>query len=131
MLGTGPRWLRHALLLLPMAVTAVPAWQNLTAWLAYGRTQVFRTDFALYYVFSRIGLNYGWNRLYDLNAQKHVYDAVGPIWWFPLPYTPPMACLTPPLPPLPFRSPAPRGGHGAGGCGRRSQWGPPRGWGRF
>jgi len=102
MLGTGPRWLRHALLLLPMAVTAVPAWQNLTAWLAYGRTQVFRTDFALYYVFSRIGLNYGWNRLYDLNAQKHVYDAVGPIWWFPLPYTPPMAWLTAPLTALPL-----------------------------
>jgi hypothetical protein len=95
---------RAAILVVASCAAAVPAWQYLSAWLAYGRDQLFRTDFALYYVFSRIGTTYGWNRLYDLTAQRQVYDATGPIWWFPLPYTPPMGWLTAPLTLLPLQT---------------------------
>ncbi len=68
----------------------------------YGLEDLYRTDFALYYVFSRTGLDYGWSHLYDLQAQAAVYEALGPIWYFPLPYTPPMAWLTAPLTVLPL-----------------------------
>jgi hypothetical protein len=95
---------RAAILVGLTALAVIPGWQTLMLWRTYGQTQLFRTDFALYYVFSKIGLTYGWNRLYDLGAQKHIYDSLGSIWWFPLPYTPMMAWLTAPLAALPMQA---------------------------
>lgn len=78
------------------------ALDNLQQWFHYGRDNVLRTDFALYYAFARIGLTAGWDRLYDLEAQRQVYESMGPLWWFALPYTPPMAWLVAPFTMLPL-----------------------------
>jgi hypothetical protein len=74
------------------------------AWFDYGSHGVMRTDPALYYAFSRIGLTQGWTSLYDLTAQRRVYATMPGLWWFPLPYTPPMAWLTVPLTVLPLQT---------------------------
>jgi hypothetical protein len=95
---------------LALAMTGALAWTvtlavaNLRSWYAYGRDLPLRTDFALYYVFARIGLTHGWSRLYDLAAQADVYRSLGHIWWFPLPYTPPMAWITAPFTALPLQT---------------------------
>lgn len=91
-----------------LALAAGAAWtgwlagNNLIHWLDYGQHHLGHTDFALYYAFSRIGLLHGWDSLYDLNAQRDVYRSMPGTWWFPLPYSPPMAWLTAPFTALPL-----------------------------
>ncbi len=87
-----------------LAWTGWLAGRNLLHWLDYGRYDLGRTDFTLYYAFSRIGLHYGWSHLYDLAAQRAVYQSMPGSWWFPLPYTPLMALLTAPFTALPLSS---------------------------
>jgi len=96
--------LRTLVLLVALAYTLVLARNTLLAWFDYGSHGVMRTDFALYYAFSRIGLTQGWASLYDLAAQRRVYTTMPGLWWFPLPYTPPMAWLTAPLTVLPLQT---------------------------
>src|SRR4030088_955873 len=80
--GTAWRCLARSVAVLAMVVallwTGKMALDNLLAWHAYGQNFPLRTDFALYYVFARIGLTHGWSHLYDLAAQRQVYDSLGP-----------------------------------------------------
>lgn len=85
-----------------LAVTIPLAGRNLIAWLQYGSDHLLRTDLGLYYAFASIGLTHGWDRLYDLDAQRAVYASMPGLWWFPLPYTPPIAWLIAPLTALPL-----------------------------
>ena len=63
-----------------------------------------RSDFALDYVFAKIGLDSGWSHLYDLHAQAAAYHRVGPgLKYFPLPYPPPVGWLAAPFTVLPVR----------------------------
>ena len=91
-------------LIVALLYTLALARNTLLAWFDYGSHGVMRTDFALYYAFSRIGLTQGWASLYDLAAQRRVYATMPGLWWFPLPYTPPMAWLTAPLTLLPLQT---------------------------
>ncbi|MBO0728074.1 MAG: DUF2029 domain-containing protein [Acidimicrobiaceae bacterium] len=91
------RVLRLLLLCALLAATTWLAFQNLSAWLDYGRNYLARTDFALYYVFARTGLESGWQSLYDLSAQRLAYRQIPGLWWFPFNYTPPMAWIAAPF----------------------------------
>lgn len=78
---------------------------TITYWLWYGQHALARTDFGLYYAFSLIGRTSGWTQLYSLSAQHSVYDHLGlRLWWFPLPYTPPIAWIFAPFTLLPMQS---------------------------
>jgi hypothetical protein len=79
--------LRTLGLVVALAYTLVLANNTLLAWFDYGSHGVMRTDFALYYAFSRIGLTQGWTSLYDLAAQRRLYATMPGRWWFALPYT--------------------------------------------
>jgi hypothetical protein len=91
-------WLQRAVLLAVLIVLAPTAFRNLGNWLwRYLAGSSLRTDFTLYWIFSRTGLDHGWDRLYDLDAERATYSAVGKLQFFPLPYTPPMAWFTVPF----------------------------------
>lgn len=95
--------LRRGAALAVIAVTIPLAAHSVLYWLSYGADQLYRTDFGLYYAFSLTGLQSGWSHLYDLAAQQRAYATVGhDLWFFPLPYTPPMAWLAAPLTALPL-----------------------------
>jgi hypothetical protein len=88
-----------------LAVTAVAgilAGRNLIAIAHFIQRRPLEGDFALYYVFARIGLHHGWGSLYDLNAQRQEWHALGPTLFYPEIYTPPVAWLVAPLAVLPF-----------------------------
>lgn len=95
-----------------VAVACLAAAVTVTGWMAattvvtaarYGAEHLVQTDFALYYAFARIGLEFGWSHLYDLGAQAVVYRQLGGgIWWFPLPYVPVMGWLAAPFTVLPM-----------------------------
>lgn len=62
-------------------------------------------DFGSYYVYARVGLHHGWDRLYDLAAQRQEWLALGGpavIPWFPIIYPPPLAWLVAPFAMLPL-----------------------------
>ena len=68
-------------------------------WYLSGSTpRALRNDFTLYWIFAHVGLDHGWDKLYDPAAQTAVYAVVGHhLQVFPLPYTPPMAWLVVPF----------------------------------
>lgn len=64
-------------------------------------------DFGSYYVYARVGLHQGWNRLYDLAAERQEWLALGgsqAIPWFPsgIIYPPPLAWVVAPFTALPL-----------------------------
>ena len=63
----------------------------------------FGNDFRLYYAAARIGLDQGWNRIYDLDAQRRAVEALGSgFYWSPFLNPPPMAWLAAPFAFLPY-----------------------------
>lgn len=95
-------WLRRAYqlgLVAAIVFSGIHAWAAVLALLKY---PAYRSNFALYYVFSEMGLRYGWSRLYDLEIQRRVTDSVGPIWLFPMNFTPPLAWIVAPITLLPL-----------------------------
>ncbi len=93
-----PVFLALALLQLPILVAAVANWGYTWRRLGY-------SDFGQYYLWARIGLHAGWNRLYDLAAQRHEWLALGgpnAIVWYTNIHTPPQAWLVAPLALLPL-----------------------------
>ncbi len=110
-----PHWLRTPLLagqtgmkssprllLITFGLSAIVAGLNMLGWIRFALHRAFEGDFALYYVFSRIGLHEGWSRLYDVAAQRQETDALGPLLWYPAPYTPPLGWFVAPFALLPF-----------------------------
>ncbi|HVH65941.1 MAG TPA: glycosyltransferase family 87 protein [Candidatus Acidoferrum sp.] len=62
-------------------------------------------DFGNYYLYARVGLDYGWNHLYDTVAQQQEWLRLGGsavIPWFPIIYPPPLAWVVVPLTLLPL-----------------------------
>lgn len=63
------------------------------------------SDFGSYYIYARVGLDQGWNHLYDLAAQRQEWFRLGgpdAIPWFAMIYLPPLAWLVAPLALLPL-----------------------------
>jgi hypothetical protein len=96
-----PSWPRLAILL-GIAGFGTLAVHNVAAWVLFALRRAYEGDFALYYVFARIGLHEGFNHLYDVAAQLKETRALGPLLWYPAPYTPPLAWLVAPFAVLPF-----------------------------
>lgn len=75
-------------------------------WIALGRHPL-SLDFTLYRASAIQGLQFGWNRLYDVSAQHQVYVAqvqanpnLGPMLWAPNVYTPAVSWIALPFVPL-------------------------------
>jgi hypothetical protein len=83
-------------------VAGILALRNLIAIAAFILRRPLEGDFALYYIFARIGLHHGWGSLYDLAAQRQEWHALGPTLFYPEIYTPPVAWLVAPFALLPF-----------------------------
>ena len=63
------------------------------------------SDFGSYYIYAQVGLDQGWNHLYDLAAQRQEWFRLGgpdAIPWFAMIYPPPLAWLVAPLALLPL-----------------------------
>ncbi len=63
------------------------------------------SDFANYYVYARVGLHAGWDKLYDLASYRQEWLALGGapvIPWFPIIYPPPLAWVVIPFTFLPL-----------------------------
>jgi Glycosyltransferase family 87 len=89
--------------LLTMVVAGIIGLRNLFAVAQFVLHRSLEGDFALYYVFARIGLRHGWGSLYDLSAQRQEWHAFGPTLFYPEIYTPPLAWLVAPFALLPFQ----------------------------
>ncbi len=90
------------MVLVTLAAAGLLAGLNTLGWIRFVLHRALEGDFALYYVFSRIGLHEGWSRLYDVAAQRQESNALGPVLWYPAPYTPPVAWFVAPFALLPF-----------------------------
>ena len=92
-----------ALLALAVALAGEGARQDLWAWFHPGPEGLLRVDFTLYYASALQGLQEGWPRLWDLSAQRAVFDRSFPgLWWFPNVYTPAMSLVMVPFTALPL-----------------------------
>jgi hypothetical protein len=85
-----------------MGVAGILAGRNLIAIVHFIQRRPLEGDFALYYVFARIGLHHGWGSLYDLNAQRQEWHALGAALFYPEIETPLVAWLAAPFALLPF-----------------------------
>lgn len=54
---------------------------------------LMESDYALYVAMARLGLEQGWHHLYDLSAQRRVWQEFPGLWWFPNVYTPALPVL--------------------------------------
>lgn len=89
--------LRLGLLALALAALARPAATTLVRWFSLSPAEVLGTDFTRYVASARMGLQFGWNHLYDPEAQRAVASQLGDLFWLPNVYTPAMSLLMVPL----------------------------------
>jgi hypothetical protein len=90
---------------LPAAVLVVAgglALRNLVGVLHFALSRAFEGDFAVYYIFSRVGIDYGWGSLYDYAAMRQEWLALGSAFLYPPLYPPPLAWFVAPFAALPF-----------------------------
>lgn len=85
-----------------LAVAGVVALRNIYGIVQFMIHRAIEGDFALYFVFARIGLRHGWGSLYDLAAQRQEWHAFGPTLFYPEIYPPPLGWLVAPFALLPF-----------------------------
>lgn len=97
-MGVKGRW---PLLLLVAGAGAV-AFHNVLAVVRFALHRALEGDFALYYVFARIGIKHGFQALYDVALQRQESRALGQVLWYPEIYTPPVAWLVAPFALMPF-----------------------------
>src|SRR5438552_2346653 len=62
-------------------------------WLDFRGEKLLRVDYSLYVASALQGLQAGWHRLYDLDAQRRLWVGLPGLWWFPNVYTPALAVL--------------------------------------
>jgi hypothetical protein len=91
-------WLPAAILV----VTGVLALRNVLGVLLFALHRAFEGDFALYYIFARIGIDYGWQSLYDAAAMRQEWIALGSAFLYPAVYPPTLAWFVAPFAALPF-----------------------------
>ena len=89
-------------LLLLVAGAGAVAVHSVIAIVRFALQRALEGDFALYYVFARIGINHGFHALYDLAVQRQESQSLGPVLWYPEILTPPVAWLVAPFALLPF-----------------------------
>jgi Glycosyltransferase family 87 len=91
-------WLPAAVLL----VTGVLALRNLVGVLHFALHRAFEGDFAVYYIFARVGIVHGWGALYDYAAMRQEWLALGSAFLYPPLYPPTLAWFVAPFAALPF-----------------------------
>jgi hypothetical protein len=83
-------------------VTGVLALRNLVGVLHFTLKRAFEGDFAVYYIFARVGIVHGWGALYDYAAMRQEWLALGSAFLYPPLYPPPLAWFVAPFAALPF-----------------------------
>jgi hypothetical protein len=91
-------WLPGALLV----VTGALAVRNLVGVLHFALNRALEGDFAVYYVFARVGIDHGWQSLYDAGAMRQEWIALGSAFLYPALYPPTLAWFVAPFAALPF-----------------------------
>jgi len=91
-------WLPAAALL----VTGALALRNLVGVLHFALNRALEGDFAVYYIFARVGIDHGWGSLYDYAAMRQEWLALGSAFLYPALYPPPLAWFVAPFAALPF-----------------------------
>lgn len=81
----------------------VAAW-SLWRWTGFRGAALREVDYALYVAAARQGLDQGWHHLYDLEAQRRVWQQFPGLWWFPNVYTPALAVFMVPFAGLPLET---------------------------
>jgi len=90
---------------LPIAVvvmTGALALRNLVGVLHFALNRALEGDFAVYYIFARVGLHHGWGSLYDYAAMRREWLALGSAFLYPPLYPPTLAWFVAPFAALPF-----------------------------
>ena len=90
---------------LPAAVLLVAgglALRNLVGVLHFALNRALEGDFAVYYIFARVGIDHGWGSLYDYAAMRQEWLALGSAFLYPPLYPPPLAWFVAPFAALPF-----------------------------
>jgi hypothetical protein len=90
-----------------LLVAAFAMTATLTAWFSVngvrlGIARPYASDFAAYYAIARIGITKGWDRIYDLDEQHRMWEALGPLPFYPNAQTPLTAYLVAPFTILPL-----------------------------
>src|SRR5437667_8321253 len=99
------RPLRAVTAWLPIAVvvmTGALALRNLAGVVQFAVHRAFEGDFAVYYIFARVGLHHGWGSLYDYAAMRQEWLALGSAFLYPPLYPPTLAWFVAPFAALPF-----------------------------
>jgi hypothetical protein len=96
-----------ALLALALLIAGRFAFEAVRQWIGLGRYPL-SLDFSLYRASAIQGMQFGWNHLYDLNAQRQVYNdqlranpSLGPMGAVPNVYPPPVSWIAIPFTFLP------------------------------
>ena len=85
-----------------LAVTGVLALRNLVGEIHFALSRAFEGDFAVYYIFARVGIVHGWGSLYDAGAMRREWLALGSDFLYPALYPPVLAWFVAPFAALPF-----------------------------
>ena len=91
-------WLPVAVLV----VTGALALRNLVGVVHFALHRALEGDFAVYYIFARVGIHHGWGSLYDYAAMRQEWLALGSAFLYPPLYPPPLAWFVAPFAALPF-----------------------------
>ena len=91
-------WLPAAVLV----VTGALALRNLIGVLHFALNRALEGDFAVYYIFARVGIDHGWQSLYDAGAMRQEWIALGSAFLYPALYPPTLAWFVAPFAALPF-----------------------------
>jgi hypothetical protein len=91
-------WLPAAVLLVAGAL----ALRNLVGVLHFALHRALEGDFAVYYIFARVGIDHGWGSLYDAAAMRQEWLALGSAFLYPALYPPTLAWFVAPFAILPF-----------------------------
>jgi Glycosyltransferase family 87 len=85
-----------------LVVTAALALRNLLGVLHFALNRALEGDFAVYYIFARVGIDHGWGSLYDAAAMRQEWLALGSAFLYPALYPPTLAWFVAPFAALPF-----------------------------
>jgi len=91
-------WLPAAILVVATAL----ALRNLVGVLHFALNRALEGDFAVYYIFARVGIDHGWGTLYDYAAMRQEWLALGSAFLYPPLYPPTLAWFVAPFAALPF-----------------------------
>jgi hypothetical protein len=85
-----------------LVITGALALRNLVGVVHFALHRAFEGDFAVYYIFARVGIDHGWGSLYDFAAMRQEWVALGSAFLYPPLYPPPLAWFVAPFAALPF-----------------------------